>query len=116
MTTEKTKAPMVITMPVKIPEEASGLFVLRDSAGAEMLRLLPVLGPDGVVLHWEQHPPVNGSKVNVNVLTRALFLLEEQQKDLRKRCSHQYKDGRDATVGVPVSGERWCAHCGSQHD
>jgi hypothetical protein len=32
------------------------------------------------------------------------------------RCTHKYADGKDASSGVPVSGERWCACCGRQWD
>lgn len=36
---------------------------------------------------------------------------------LRELCSHRYDDdGKDASSGVPVSGERWCRTCGSQYD
>lgn len=35
---------------------------------------------------------------------------------LRQLCSHAYADGKDASSGVPVSGERWCRTCGSQYD
>ena len=31
-------------------------------------------------------------------------------------CSHKRADGTDATVGVPVSGERWCDACRAQFD
>jgi len=37
-------------------------------------------------------------------------------RQLKELCSHKYEDGKDATAGVPVSGERWCRTCGSQFD
>lgn len=35
---------------------------------------------------------------------------------IQRRCSHKYPDGTDASVGVPVSGERFCKTCGAQWD
>jgi len=42
--------------------------------------------------------------------------LTQEMGELSRRCSHKHRDGSDATVGVPVSGERFCRTCGGQFD
>jgi hypothetical protein len=36
---------------------------------------------------------------------------DQEKEELRKMCGHKYSDGRDATYGEPVSGDRRCGYC-----
>ena len=42
--------------------------------------------------------------------------LTDRLHALAGRCSHKHMDGSDATIGVPVSAERFCRTCGAQFD
>lgn len=54
-------------------------------------------------------------------VTRMQQAFSNQKDEMARRvrhhlCSHKTADGFDATVGVPVSGERWCNACKAQFD